>query len=89
MLNIYQFERNPHHETTIRARFNPKHIDEHVRIVNETSSKIPQTVRRNVSRCSWVRLEVGKCFMRVSSGKVSTIVINDIVIILELLHQTS
>ena len=88
-LNICQFERNPHHETTTGARLNPKHIDERVRIVKETTSKISQTVRLNVSRWGCVRLEIGKSFVS-SGGKVSTIVIKDIVIILELLvHQSS
>ena len=87
-LNICQFERNPHYETTIRARFNPKHIDERVRIVKETTGKIPQTVRRNVSWWGCERLKIGKSFGRVVSRKVSTIVIKGIVIILDLLHQT-
>ena len=39
-IDIRQFERNPHLETTIRARFNPKHVDERARIVQETASEI-------------------------------------------------
>jgi hypothetical protein len=88
MLNICQFELNPHHETTTRARFNPKHIDERVRIVEETTRKIPQTVRRwNVSRSGCVRLDTGETFGRIGRGKASTIAILVIVIILDLLHQ--
>jgi len=82
-LNICQFKRNPHHETSTRARFNPKHIDERVRIIEETTGKIPQTVLRwHVSRWGCVRLDTGKGFGR--TGEVSTIVINAILIILDL-----
>jgi hypothetical protein len=38
--NIGQFERNPHLETTTRARLDPKHVDERTRIVQETTNKI-------------------------------------------------
>ena len=87
-LNICQFERNPHHETTTRAGLNPKHVDERVRIVKETTSKVPQTVRWNFSRWDCVRLDTGESFGRISRREVSIIVIvKDIMIILDLLHQ--
>jgi hypothetical protein len=86
--NIYicQFKRNPDLETTSRTRLNPKHVDERARIVQETISKISQTVRCwwHVRRWGRVRPGTGKNLGRVDCGKVSTIAI---VMLLDLLHQ--
>ena len=83
---ISQFERNPHLETTIRARFNPKHVDERARVVQEVASKIFQTVccRWHVRRRGGVGPDTGKSFGKVRRRKVSTIVI---IILLELPHE--
>ena len=85
-MNICQFERNPDFETTIRARLNPKHVDERARIVQETTNKISQSVRcrLHVHRWGRVGLNIWKCFERVSRGKVSTVAI---VILLDALHD--
>ena len=86
--NIGQFERNPHLETTTRARLNPKHVDVRTRIVKVTASKISQTVRGwHVGRCGRVRQDTGKSFGRVSRGKLSTVAKKAIVILLNLLYQ--
>jgi hypothetical protein len=84
--NICQFERNPHLETTITARLNPKHVDENSKIVQEKTNKISQTVRCWWHVCRWGRVgpDTGKNFRRVSRGKVSTIAI---IILLDLLHE--
>ena len=70
----------------IRARLDPKHVDERARIVQETASKISQAVRYrwHVHRWGWVRPDTGKSFGWVSQGKVCTIAI---IILLDLLHQ--
>ena len=76
-INICQFERNPNFETTIRARLNPKHVDECARIVQETTNKICQAVvcRWHVCGWSWVGPDSGESFRGVSRGKVSTMAI--------------
>ena len=80
---ICQFERNPDFETTIRARLNPKHVDECARIVQETTNKISQAVvcLWHVRRWGWVGPDSGESFGR---GKVSTMAI---VISLAFLHE--
>ena len=76
-INICQFERNPHLETTTRARHNPKHVDERTGIVQEMTSKISQTVHCwwIVHRWGWVRPNTGESFGRISRREVSIIVI--------------
>ena len=85
-INICQFERNPHLETTTRARHNPKHVDERTGIVQEMTSKISQAVHCwwIVHRWGWVRPNTGESFGRVGGGKVSTIAI---VILLGAVHE--
>ena len=82
-INLCQFQCNPHLETTITARLNPKHVDERARIVQKTASKISQTVRfrSHVRRWGWVGPYTGKSFRSVSCVKVG------ITVILDLLHQ--
>ena len=83
---ICQFKRNPDLETAIRARFNPKHIDERARIVQKTANKISQAVRCcwHVRRWVWVGPDSGKGFGGVGSGKVSTMAF---VILLDALYE--
>ena len=83
-INICQFECNPHLETTIRARLNPKHVDERARIIQEMTNKISQTVRCRWHVCGWVGMNNGESFGRVGHGMVSTIAI---VILLDTLHE--
>ncbi|KAH9043562.1 hypothetical protein EDB83DRAFT_2407741 [Lactarius deliciosus] len=86
--NIGQFERNPYLETTTRARLNPNHVDECIRIVEVTAKKIPQTVHwQYISRWGWVGPDVVKSSGRVSRGKLSTVAITAIVILLDRLQQ--
>ncbi|KAF8260531.1 hypothetical protein EI94DRAFT_1748141 [Lactarius quietus] len=83
--NLCQFKRNPHLETTTSARLNPKHDDARVRIVEETASKVSQTVNRwRLSRCGWVRRDTEKSFGRASRGQVSTVTIKVVAIFLDL-----
>ena len=84
-INICQFQCNPHLETTMRARLDPKHVDKRARIVQETASKNSQAVRYrwHVHMWGWVRPGTGKSFGWVSRGKVCTVAI----ILLDLLHQ--
>ena len=76
-INICQFECNPHLETTIRARLNPKHVDKRARIVQETTNKISQAVRCrwHVHRWGLVWPITGVGFGRDDRGKVGTIAI--------------
>ena len=85
-LDIRQFERNPHLETTIRAILNPKHANERARIIQEMTSKISQAVRCrwNVHRWGRVGPDAGKDFGWVSRGKVCAIAS---IILLGLLHE--
>ena len=85
-IDIRQFERNPHLETTIRARFNPKHVDERARIVQEMASEIFQTVRCRLQVRRWGRVgpDTRKSFGWVGHGKVGTIAT---IILLDILHE--
>ena len=85
-INICQFECDPHLEATIRARNDPKHVDKCARIVQETTSKISQTVRcwLHVYRWGWVGPITRVSYGRVDCGKVGAI---DIVILLDALHK--
>ena len=85
-INICQFECNPHLETTIWARLNPKHVDKRARVVQETAKKISQTIRYwwHVRTCGRVGPDARKIFRWVSGGKVGTIAI---VILLDILHE--
>ena len=81
--NIRQFKRNPHHETTIRARLDEKYVDDRARVVHETTNKVSQTIYCwwHVRRWGWVGLDSGENSGRLSRRKVSTIAI---VILLDL-----
>ena len=85
-IDIRQFERNPHLETTIRARFNPKHVDKRARIVQETASEISQAVRCRLQVRRWGRVgpDTRKSFRWVGHGKVGTIAT---IILLDILHE--
>ena len=83
---ICQLQRNPHLETTTRARLYPKHVDERSRIVQETASKNSQAIpcRWRVRRWGWVGPDAGKSFGWDCRREVST---RPIVTLLSLLHQ--
>ena len=78
-INICKFERNPDFEMPIRARFDPKHIDERARIVQNTTNKISQAVGCwwHISRWGWVGPDSGKSFGGVGGRKVSTVILSD------------
>jgi hypothetical protein len=70
---IGQLERDPHLETTIRARLNAKHIHERIRVVEQTAGKNSETVRwRDISRGVMVGPDTVNIFGRVGCGKPCT-----------------
>ena len=86
--NIGQFERNPHLETTTRARLNPKHVNTRIGIVKVAVCQVSQTVcQRHVSRFDRVRPDTGKSLGRASRRKLSTLDERAIIIIPNLLCQ--